>query len=82
MATGSGKTRTAIALIDSLMRSAHIERTLFLMDRIALREQGLAAFKEHLPNEPRWPKVGEKLIAKDRRIYVATYPTMLNIHSG
>lgn len=79
MATGSGKTRTAIALIDGLMRAGHIERTLFLVDRIALREQGLAAFKEHLPNEPRWPKVGEKLIAKDRRIYVATYPTMLNI---
>jgi len=51
----------------------------FLVDRIALREQALGAFKEHLPNEPRWPNVGEKLIAKDRRIYIATYPTMLNI---
>ncbi|HUU39654.1 MAG TPA: DEAD/DEAH box helicase family protein, partial [Desulfatiglandales bacterium] len=79
MATGAGKTRTAIALVDALMRAAHIERILFLVDRIALREQGLSAFKEHLPNEPRWPKVGEKLIAKDRRIYIATYPTMLNI---
>lgn len=29
--------------------------------------------------EPRWPNVGEKLLAKDRRIYVSTYPTMLNI---
>lgn len=46
---------------------------LFLIDRIVLREQALLAFKEHLPNEPRWPNVGEKLIAKDRRIYVATY---------
>ena len=79
MATGAGKTRTAIALVDALMRAAHMERVLFLVDRIALREQGLAAFKEYLPNEPRWPKVGEKLIAKDRHIYVATYPTMLNI---
>jgi len=78
MATGTGKTRTAIALVDALMRAAHIERVLFLVDRIALREQGLAAFKEYLPNEPRWPKVGEKLIARDRRIYIATYPTMLN----
>ena len=32
-----------------------------------------------MPNEPRWPNVGEKLIATDRRVYVATYPTMLNI---
>jgi type I restriction enzyme R subunit len=79
MATGTGKTRTCVALIDALMRAGHAERVLFLVDRIALREQGLEAFKEHLPNEPRWPKVGEKLIAKDRRIYVSTYPTMLNI---
>jgi type I restriction enzyme R subunit len=79
MATGTGKTRTCIAMVDALMRAGHAERVLFLVDRIALREQALAAFKEHMPNEPRWPNVGEKLITKDRRIYVATYPTMLNI---
>ncbi|MDO9047894.1 MAG: DEAD/DEAH box helicase family protein [Methylobacter sp.] len=79
MATGTGKTRTCIALVDALMRASHVERVLFLVDRIPLREQGLAAFKEYLPNEPRWPKVGEKLISKDRRIYISTYPTMLNI---
>ncbi|TKV07134.1 DEAD/DEAH box helicase [Citrobacter sp. wls619] len=79
MATGTGKTRTCIAMVDALMRGGHAEKVLFLVDRIALREQALAAFKEHLPNEPRWPNVGEKLIATDRRIYVATYPTMLNI---
>ncbi len=79
MATGTGKTRTCIALVDSLMRAGYAEKVLFLVDRIALREQALAAFKEHLPNEPRWPNVGEKLIAKDRRIYISTYPTMLNI---
>lgn len=50
-----------------------------MVDRIALRDQTLEAFKEHLPNEPRWPKQGEKEIATDRRIYVSTYPTMLNI---
>lgn len=79
MATGTGKTRTCIAMVDALMRAGHSEKILFLVDRIALREQALAAFKEHLPHEPRWPNVGEKLIAKDRRIYVSTYPTMLNI---
>jgi len=79
MATGTGKTRTCIALVDALMRAKHAERVLFLVDRIALREQGIDAFKEHLPNEPRWPNEGEKLIAKDRRVYVSTYPTMLNI---
>ncbi|MEO6423125.1 MAG: DEAD/DEAH box helicase family protein, partial [Candidatus Nitrotoga sp.] len=79
MATGTGKTRTCIAMVDALMRASHAEKVLFLVDRIALREQALAAFKEHMPNEPRWPNVGEKLIVKDRRVYVATYPTILNI---
>ncbi len=79
MATGTGKTRTCIAMVDALMRAGHAEKVLFLVDRIALREQALAAFKEHLPHEPRWPNVGEKMIAKDRRIYISTYPTMLNI---
>jgi type I restriction enzyme R subunit len=79
MATGTGKTRTCVALVDALMRAGHAERVLFLVDRISLREQGLDAFKEYLPNEPRWPKEGEKLISKDRRIYISTYPTMLNI---
>lgn len=79
MATGTGKTRTCIAMVDALMRAGHAEKVLFLVDRIALREQALAAFKEHMPNEPRWPNVGEKLITTDRRVYVATYPTMLNI---
>jgi len=79
MATGTGKTRTCIALVDALMRTGWAERILFMVDRIALRDQTLDAFKEHLPNEPRWPKPGEKEIATDRRIYVSTYPTMLNI---
>lgn len=79
MATGTGKTRTCIALVDALMRAGWAERILFLVDRIALRDQALDAFKEHLPNEPRWPKPDENSIEKDRRIYVSTYPTMLNI---
>lgn len=79
MATGTGKTRTCISLVESLMRAGWAERILFLVDRIALRDQTLDAFKEYLPNEPRWPKVGEKSIAQDRRIYVSTYPTMLNV---
>ena len=79
MATGTGKTRTCIALVDALMRAGWAERVLFLVDRIALRDQTLEAFKEHLPNEPRWPKQSEKEIATDRRIYVSTYPTMLNV---
>lgn len=65
MATGTGKTRTCIAMVDALMRAGHAEKILFLVDRIALREQALAAFKEHLPHEPRWPNTGEKVEKKD-----------------
>lgn len=79
MATGTGKTRTCIALIDSLMRAGWAERILFLVDRIALQAQTLDAFKEFLPNEPRWPNYFEREIATDRRIYVSTFPTMLNV---
>lgn len=79
MATGTGKTRTCISAIDALMRSNHVQRVLFLVDRIALQEQALEAFKDYLPNAPTWPKRGEKEITTDRRVYVCTYPTMLNI---
>jgi len=83
MATGTGKTRTAIALLDVLMRARWAKRVLFLVDRIALRDQALDAFKDYTPSEPRWPQPGEKAFSKDRRIYVTTYPTMLNlIHNG
>lgn len=82
MATGTGKTRTCIAIVDALMRAGWVERTLFLVDRVELRDQALDAFKQYLPNEPRWPNENERGIAMDRRIYVSTYPTMLNvIHS-
>ena len=79
MATGTGKTRTTIAMVDALMRAGRVQRTLFLVDRIALRDQALDAFKKHMPDEPRWPKAGETEMTKDRRIYVSTYPTMLNV---
>ena len=52
MATGTGKTRTAAALVDVLMRAKWARRVLFLVDRIALRQQALEAFQEHVPSEP------------------------------
>lgn len=79
MATGTGKTRTCVSMIDVLMRTNRVQKVLFLVDRIALRNQALDAFKEYLPNAPVWPKIGEDEIVTDRRVYAATYPTMLNI---
>ncbi len=79
MATGTGKTRVAVALVDALMRAHWVKRVLFLVDRIALQEQAVGAFKEHLPASPRWPHEGESVFDRNRRVYVTTYPTMLNL---
>ena len=79
MATGTGKTRTCIAMVDGLMRAGWISRVLFLVDRIALKDQAIEAFKENAPQYSVWPQTGETKIVTDRRIYVSTYPTMLNI---
>lgn len=79
MATGTGKTRTSIATIDVLMRSSWVKRVLFLADRNALLRQAKNAFTEHLPNAPRhWVKNGK--FPSDKRVYLATYPSMLNLY--
>ena len=77
MATGSGKTRTVIALCDMLMRSNWIKRVLFLCDRTALVTQAVGQFKRHLPDSSPVNLVTEK--DKIGRVYVSTYPTILNL---
>ncbi len=76
MATGSGKTRTVIALVDQLMKANWVKRVLFLADRTALVNQAVGAFKTHLPGVTTINLVTEK--ATDGRVYVSTYPTMMN----
>ncbi|NPC97852.1 DEAD/DEAH box helicase family protein [Nocardioides sp. zg-DK7169] len=77
MATGSGKTRTAIALTDQLMKANWAKRVLFLADRTALVNQAVNAFKSHLPGVITVNLVTER--ATEGRVYVSTYPTMLNL---
>lgn len=79
MATGTGKTRVAISLVSALKSAKWIKRILFLVDRIALRDQALDAFQEYMPNELLWPLEGEVAFKQNRDIYVCTYPTMKNI---
>ena len=80
MATGSGKTRTVIALIDVLMRAGWVKRVLFLADRTALVNQALGAFKAHLPDCAPVNLVSEKTAAG--RVFLSTYPTMMNLIDG
>ncbi|MBW7929880.1 MAG: DEAD/DEAH box helicase family protein [Gammaproteobacteria bacterium] len=77
MATGSGKTRTAIALCDLLLRCNWAKRILFLADRVALVNQALNAFKQHLPDASPVNLVTER--NTQGRVYVSTYPTMLGL---
>ena len=77
MATGSGKTRTAIALVDLLQRAGWVKRALFLADRVSLVNQAVGAFKAHLPESSPVNLVTEK--DKAGRVYVSTYPTMTGL---
>ncbi|MGI8670689.1 MAG: DEAD/DEAH box helicase family protein [Aridibacter sp.] len=78
MATGAGKTRTIIALCDLLQHANWIKRTLFLADRNALVKQACNAFKEHLPDSNPVNLVTDRK-ASGSRVYVCTYPTMMNL---
>ncbi|MEM1251609.1 MAG: type I restriction-modification system endonuclease [Cyanobacteria bacterium P01_H01_bin.21] len=46
MATGTGKTKTCIALVYRLLKTKRFRRVLFLVDRTALGEQATNAFKD------------------------------------
>ena len=80
MATGSGKTRTVIALVDLLMRAGWVKRVLFLADRIALVKQAAGAFKAHLPDSR--PSISSPRSTSDGRVFLSTYPTMMNLIDG
>lgn len=79
MATGTGKTRTVIGLVDLLMRCQWVQRVLFLADRRELVKQALDAFKEHMPSTPRnWIESGK--IDTASQVLAATYPGMMSVY--
>lgn len=77
MATGAGKTRTVIALVDLLQRANWAKRVLFLADRVALVNQAANAFKAHLPDAAAVNLVTDK--DTEGRVFVSTYPTMMGL---
>ena len=77
MATGTGKTRTSIALVDVLQRANWAKRVLFLADRVSLVNQAANAFKAHLPDSSPVNLVTDK--DTEGRVYVSTYPTMMGL---
>lgn len=78
MATGTGKTRTTIALVDSLLRAKRVQRVLFLADRRELVRQAMTEFKTHLPNESLARIEGGE--TSGARIQFSTYPSMMQVY--
>jgi type I restriction enzyme R subunit len=76
MATGTGKTRTSMGLIDLFLRTNQAQKVLFLADRDALVDQALTdGFRQFLPNEPN-DRIFTHHIDKTKRLYVATLHTI------
>lgn len=81
MATGSGKTRTAAAIVDMLTKCNWAKRVLFLADRNALVTQAKSAFNEYLPNLSAIDLTREKEDSATRLVF-STYPTIMNCIDG
>ncbi len=76
MATGTGKTRTTMALIDVFLQARWAQKILFLADRDALVVQALDdGFKVHLPHESR-ARIRSYAIDRNARVYVSTLQTL------
>lgn len=77
-ATGTGKTRTAISIVDVLSRHNWIKNVLFLADRKALVKQAKNNFSKLLPNLPLCNLLDNRDNPEESRMIFSTYPTMMN----
>ena len=79
MATGTGKTRTAISLVDVLTSKNWVENVLFLADRTELVKQAEKNFKKLLPDMSCCNLLSSKDgDPEESRIIFSTYQTMIN----
>ena len=79
MATGTGKTRVAMSLVDVFIRANQAQRILFVADRDALVEQAKdEGFHDYIPNEPATRLFSYK-VDTTNRLYVVTLQTINNI---
>jgi type I restriction enzyme, R subunit len=84
MATGTGKTRTCIALVYRLIKSGRFRRVLFLVDRSALGKQASDAFGSvHMENLQSFKDIydvkelGDLRPDEDTRLQIATVQGMV-----
>jgi type I restriction enzyme R subunit len=80
MATGTGKTRVAMAIIKILMEKGLVQKVLFLADRRALRDQAMnKGYKPFFPEEAK-DKIFAGKYDKSKRLYVSTIQTFQEIY--
>ena len=77
MATGTGKTRTAIALVKLLQEANWIRQVLFLADRTDLVRQAAGEFAKLLPDTPSVNLLENKNGAGS--VHLCTYQTMIDM---
>ena len=78
MATGSGKTRTVISLVDVLLRKGWVRNVLFLADRTSLVSQAYEAFTNLLPSLSATNLCDTRDDVHARCVF-STYQTMINL---
>ena len=78
MATGTGKTRTAVSLVDVLQDHRWITNILFLADRRELVKQAKKAFVKHMPNLSTCNLLERGEDKPTDRAIFSTYPTIMN----
>ncbi|MBU1252680.1 MAG: DEAD/DEAH box helicase family protein, partial [Nanoarchaeota archaeon] len=77
MATGTGKTRVAMSIISALINGGYVRNVLFVVDRISLGRQAMAAFQEFLPGNPASLLNEENEFDTNKNLYVSTVQTLM-----
>ena len=79
MATGTGKTRVSISLVDVLLRNKWIKNVLFLADRTSLVRQAFVNFSKILPDMS-YCVLSDRSLANEpnARVTFSTHQTMIN----
>lgn len=90
MATGSGKTYTAITFIYRLLKFAKAKRVLFLVDTRNLGEQAEQEFMAYLPNDDNRKftelygvhRLRSPFIPRDNQVYISTIQRLYSVLKG
>lgn len=77
MATGTGKTRVSISMVELLVRNGWVKNVLFLADRIELVDQAKLNYQKLLPSQT-VSSLRDSDGDKSARILFSTYQTMIS----